>query len=79
MGDVAADEKKDVALVGVDTADDVADGTEEPTLSSRNRIGAMPRRIRKSSLEGDEQLHLSDVPCLGITSGNNPLDKKINH
>lgn len=55
MGDVAAeDEKKDdVALVGVDTADEVAEGTEEPTLSSRKRIGAIPRRIRKSSLDGD--------------------------
>jgi len=54
IGDVAAeDEKNDVALVGVDTADDVADGTEEPTLSSRKRIGAIPRRIRKSSLDGD--------------------------
>ena len=56
MGDVAAeDEKNDVALVGVDTVDDVADGTEEPTLSSRNRIGAIPRLILKSSPdEGDE-------------------------
>lgn len=54
IGDVAAeDEKNDVALVGVDTVDDVADGTEEPTLSSRKRIGAIPRRIRKSSLDGD--------------------------
>jgi hypothetical protein len=42
-----------VALVGVDTVDDVAEGTEEPTLSSRKRIGAIPRRIRKSSLDGD--------------------------
>lgn len=63
MGDAAADdEKKDAALVGVDTAEDVADGTDEPTLSSRKRIGANPRRIRKSSGDvGDEQLfHLSD-------------------
>lgn len=68
------DVKNDVALVGVDTADDVADGTEEPTLSSRKRIGAIPRRIRKSSADdgGVEQLHLSDAPSFGITSGNNP-------
>lgn len=59
----AEDEKKDAALVGVDTAEDVADGTEEPTLSNRKRIGANPRRIRKSSadvVDGEEQLfHLS--------------------
>lgn len=63
IGDVAADdEKKDAALVGVDTADEVADGTEEPTLSSRKRMGANPRRTRKSSpVNGDdEQFHLSD-------------------
>jgi hypothetical protein len=54
IGDVAAeDEKNDVALVGVDTVDDVADGTEEPTLSSRQRIGAIPRLIRKSSPDGE--------------------------
>lgn len=50
MGDVAADDsKKDEALVGVDTTDEAVDGTEEPTLSNRKRIGANPRRIRKSS------------------------------
>ena len=54
MGDVAAeDEKNDVALVGVDTVDDVADGTEEPTLSKRQRIGGIPRLIRKSSPDGE--------------------------
>lgn len=62
IGDVAPDdEKKDAALVGVETADEVADGTEEPTLSSRKRIGANPRRTRKSSPDDDEeQFHLSD-------------------
>lgn len=61
IGDVAEDEKKDAALVGVDTADDGAEETEEPTLSNRNRIGANPRRTRKSSPnDDDEQFHLSD-------------------
>lgn len=46
VGDVG--DPANEALVGDDTVDDSTEQVE-PTLSSRNRIGASPRRIRKSS------------------------------
>lgn len=45
IGDMVCEEKKEAALVGVDAVDDAAEVIDDPTLSSRKRIGANPRLI----------------------------------